>query len=66
MAILVVRTRKRQVRRVEKEMEMTQRCHFCMFFLLRALLVACQGFSMYTKNREPPVSPKHVTIVVPT
>ena len=46
VAILVVRTRKRQVRRVETEMEMTQRCH------LWALFVACQGFSCTQKNRE--------------
>lgn len=29
---------------------------------LMALLVACSWFFMYTKNRDPPVSPKHVTI----
>ena len=50
VAILVVRTRKRQVRRVEKEMETTQRCHFCLVFYWGRCWLRVKVFHVHKKT----------------
>lgn len=50
MAILVVRTRKRQVRRVETEMETTQRCHFCLVFYSGRCWLRVKVFHVHKKT----------------